>query len=110
LRHPGSLKRGNVASPPSIKNLEDLRRHESLHVLAVIEALTMLTIERPRHGLGKARIWLYVNTSTLAEVAALDHDTTVEALNYALARRDILDRPPREGLAWEYRVDARFVP
>jgi hypothetical protein len=99
-----------MAPPPSIKNLEDLRRYESPHVLAVIEALTMLTIERPRHGLGKARTWLYVDTTRLAEVAKMDHRTTVEALNYALAQRYILDRPPREGLAWEYRVDTRFVP
>jgi hypothetical protein len=99
-----------MASPPSIKNLEDLRRYESPPVLAVIEALTMLTLERPRYGLGKARTWLFVDTITLAEVAGMDHLTTIEALNYALARRYILDRPPREGFAWEYRVDARFVP
>jgi hypothetical protein len=79
-------------------------------VLAVIEALTMLTIERPRCGLGKARTWLFVDATKLAEVAEMDYSTTVEALTYALAQRYILDRPPREGLAWEYRVDARFVP
>jgi hypothetical protein len=101
---------GRMTPERPITTLEDLRRYEDAAVVAIMEALIALTVERPANDVSKARPWRYVSSSELAFVAELTWQETAEAVRRAFKRGYIIERPSPLGGGWEYRVDPRLVP
>jgi hypothetical protein len=93
---------------PYTKALENLRQQEPPGVLALIGAVSALTVERPGYGLGHAQTWVSVTVSHLAQVAEMTEADALSALRRALAGGYIVERPHPHG--WEYRLDWRLVP